>query len=324
MSHSGDPFPLGLRPMDFRLLKYFLAVAEESAFGPAARRLGISEAQLIRQIKTIEAELGTTLLVRRGRSLELTPAGSQFMREADNIGMLVRSAVDRVQRAGEGKLGRIDIGIYGSAIYDLIPKLLQDFRARTPGVQIALHTMDKREQIDALRQQRITLAFNRIAPVLRDIGHELVATERLFLVLPDDHPLAALDAVPFRELKHYPLVLFPTVGRPNFIDRVIDLCKQQGFRPTIDQEVGDAVTGMALVAKGFGITLVAESAAVALRVRGTTYRPFADAPQAVVDLSCLYRLTDQSPLLQSFLAVIRAHRAAQGSGTVQADAPLRG
>ena len=58
------------------------------------------------------------------------------------------------------------------------------------------------------------------------------------------------------------------------------------------------------------MTLIPESAAVALRVQGTTYRPLADAPQAVVDLSCLYRATDQSPLLKSFLAVVREHRAA--------------
>lgn len=297
--------------MDFRLLKYFLAVADEAAFGPAARKLGISQAQLTRQIKVIEDELGVDLLVRTAKGVELTQAGEMFRRDADNIGMLIRGAVDRVQRAGEGKLGRLDVGIYGSGIYDLIPKLLQDFHAKVPGVRIVLHAMDKREQIDALRQRRITVAFNRIAPVLPDIGHELVATERLFLVLPDGHPLTALDAVPFLALKNYPLVLFPTVGRPNFIDRMIEMCKQQGFVPTIDQEVNDAVTGVALVAKGFGIALVPESAAVALRVRGTTYRPFADAPQAVVDLSCLYRASDQSSLLQSFLAVVREHRASQ-------------
>ncbi|MBS0318552.1 MAG: LysR family transcriptional regulator, partial [Proteobacteria bacterium] len=139
--------------------------------------------------------------------------------------------------------------------------------------------------------------------------------ERLFAVLPEGHGLAAQTAVPFRALAEYPMVLFPNVGRPNFVDRVIEMCKQQGFEPTIAQVVGDAVTGVALVARGFGITLIPESAAMSLRVAGTTYRPLADAPQAVVDLSVLYRASDQSPLLKSFLAVVREYRATNAQGS---------
>lgn len=298
--------------MDLRHLKYFLAVAEELNIGRAATRLHISQPPLTRQIKALEDELGVLLFTRTAKGVELTQAGEMFKEEASNIRMLVEAAIDRVQRAGEGKLGRLDVGIFGSAIYDLIPKLLQDFNRKLPGVNIVLHTMNKNEQIEALRQRRITVAFNRMMPPLPDIGRELVANERLFVVLPEQHPLAAQEAVPFRALADHPLVLFPSVGRPNFIDRVIELCKQQGFEPRIAQEVGDAVTGIALVARGFGLTLIPESAATALRVQGTTFRPLADAPNAVVDLSCVYRATDQSPLLKSFLAVVREHRAAQG------------
>jgi DNA-binding transcriptional LysR family regulator len=296
--------------MDLRHLKYFLAVAEELNIGRAATRLHISQPPLTRQIRALEEELGVELFVRTAKGVELTQAGEMFKEEATNIRMLVEAAIDRVQRAGEGKLGRLDVGIFGSAIYDLIPKLLQDFNRRLPGVNIVLHTMTKSEQIEALLQRRITIGFNRMTQPVPGIGRELVATERLFAVLPTDHPLAALEAVPIRTLAEHPLVVFPTVGRPNFIDRVLDLCKEQGFEPTVAQEVGDAVTGIALVARGFGITLIPESAATSLQVRGTTFRPLADAPQAVVDLSCLYRASDQSPLLKSFLAVVREHRAA--------------
>jgi len=219
----------------------------------------------------------------------------------------VEGAIDRVQRAGEGKLGRLDVGIFGSAIYDIIPKLLQSFREQLPGVNIVLHTMNKAEQIEALRQRRITVAFNRMMAPEPDIGHELVTTERLHVVLPTGHPLAQQATLTLRALEHQSLVLFPTVGRPNFIDRVVDMCRQQGFDAHVAQEVGDAVTGIALVARGFGLTLVPESAAKSLVVEGTVYRPLTD-PQAVVDLSCLYRATDPSPLLKSFLAVVRAYR----------------
>lgn len=296
--------------MDLRHLKYFLAVAEELNIGRAAERLHISQPPLTRLIHMLEDELGVELFIRTAKGVELTQAGEAFKEEAGNIRMHLEGAIDRVQRTGAGKLGRIDIAIYGSAIYDIIPRLLAEFRKRLPGVSVVLHTMSKYEQIEALRQRRITVGFNRLIPPTPGIGRELVATEPLFVVLPEGHPLTAHKEVLFRALADYPLVLFPNVGRPNFVDRVIELCRQQGFDPKIAQEVGDAVTGIALVAHGFGITLIPQSAAVNLCIAGTTFRPLLDAPQAVVDLSVMYRASDPSPLLQSFLAVVRDYRAA--------------
>ncbi|MCH8179745.1 MAG: LysR family transcriptional regulator [Proteobacteria bacterium] len=297
--------------MDLRHLKYFLAVAQELNIGRAAARLHISQPPLTRQIKALEDELGVELFVRTAKGVELTQAGEMFKEEAHNIRMLVEAGIDRVQRAGEGKLGRIDVGIFGSGIYDIIPKLLQDFRRKLPGVNVVLHTMNKNEQIEALRQRRITVAFNRMTEPQPDIGRELVATECLYAALPEDHPLAALKAVPLRAMADDAFVVFPNVGRPNFVDRVVELCRQQGFEAQISQEVGDAVTGLALVARGFGVTLIPESAARSLTVHGTVVRPLSDRPQAVIDLSCLYRATDQSPLLKAFLAVVRENREAQ-------------
>jgi DNA-binding transcriptional LysR family regulator len=296
--------------MDLRHLKYFLAVAEELNIGRAATRLHISQPPLTRQIKSLEDELGVQLFIRTAKGVELTQAGEMFKEEASHIRMLVEAGIDRVQRAGEGKLGRLDVGIFGSGIYDIIPKLLQDFRQKLPGVNIVLHTMNKTEQVEALRQRRITVAFNRMAHPLPDIGRELVATERLFAALPTDHPLAAQTSVTLDALADIPHVLFPNVGRPNFIDHVIELYKQRGFDLAISQEVGDAVTGIALVARGFGATLVPESATSSITVAGTVFRPLAHAPQATVDLSCLYRATDQSALLKAFLDVVRSHRQA--------------
>ena len=293
--------------MDLRHLKYFLAVAEELNIGRAAARLHISQPPLTRQIKALEEELGVELFVRTPKGVELTQAGELFKEEAHNIRMLVEAAIDRAQRAGEGKLGRLDVGIFGSGIYGVIPDVLEAFRAKLPGVNIVLHTMTKNEQIDALRQRRITVGFNRMTPPLPDIGRELVTTERLLVALHEAHPLAKQPQVTLRALKNEPLVLFPSTGRPNFIDKVIELCKQQGFEPQIAQEVGDAVTGIALVASGYGASLIPESITT-LKMPRVVYRLLADAPQAFIDLSVLYRATDNSPLLREFLGVVRGYR----------------
>lgn len=297
--------------MDLRHLKYFLAVAEELNIGRAAQRLHISQPPLTRQIKALEDELGVQLFLRTAKGVELTQAGEMFKEEASNIRMLVEAGIDRVQRAGEGKLGRLDVAIFGTGIYDIIPKLLQAFRHKLPGVEVVLHTMNKAEQVEALRQRRITVAFNRMTHDLPDIGRELVATEPLFAALPEDHALAQQPAVRLQDLAELPHVTFPNVGRPNFVDRVIGLYRERGLDITVSQEVGDAITGIALVARGFGVTLIPESAVRAVTVVGTVFRPLADAPEATVDLSCMYRATDRSPLLAAFLEVVRTHRNAE-------------
>lgn len=294
--------------MDLRQLKYFLVVADELNIGRAAERLHISQPPLTRQMKSIEEELGVTLFVRTAKGVELTQAGEMFKVEANSIRMLVEGAIDRVQRVGEGKLGRLDVAIFGSAIYDIIPKLLQAFQQKYPGVSIVLHTMTKSEQVEALRQRRITVAFNRLTHDEPDISRELVTKEALYAVVPHNHALADAAAISLKRLVESPLVLFPNVGRPNFIDHVIALCKEHALTAEISQQVGDAVTGIALVARGFGVSLIPESAARALTVEGARFLPLEDAPNAVVDVSCLYRATDQSPLLKAFLEVVRHYR----------------
>lgn len=294
--------------MDLRHLRYFIAVAEEGNLGRAALRLHISQPPLTRQIQQLEDELGVCLFRRTPKGMELTQAGELFLEEARNIRAVVEQATERTQRAGQGKLGRLDVAIFGSAILDAIPKLLLSFRNSHPEVKVVLHTMTKAEQLDALRQRRITVGFNRMLGPMAEIGTELVTTEALLLAVHERDPLSALPAIPFRALADNPLVLFPTGARPNFVDKVMALCHERGFEPLVSQEVGDAVTGVALVASGFGVCLVPESATT-LKFPGVLYRPFVDAPpQAFVDLSCVFRVDDQSPILRAFLDTVRAFR----------------
>lgn len=279
-------------------------------------RLHISQPPLTRQIHQLEEDLGVQLFIRTPRGVELTQAGEMFLDEARNIRALVDRALERTRRAGQGKLGRLDIGIFGTGIFGTgilgaIPRMLQLFRETHPDVRVVLHTMTKDEQIEALRQKRIILAFNRIISPLPDLATELIIKERLFLAVNETHPLSQQASVSFMELARQPLVLFPTGARPNFVDRVIELCRNKGFDPDISQVVGDAVTGVALVAGGFGLTLVPKSATT-LGLPGVVFRPFDDIDSATVDLSCIYRKDDESAVLRAFLESIRKFRDTQG------------
>lgn len=83
------------------------------------------------------------------------------------------------------------------------------------------------------------------------------------------------------------------------------MCHQKGFAPRVAQEVGNTLTGVALVASNFGVCVVPESA-TKLALPGVVYRPIIDPPDdSGADLNCIYRADDTSPLLASFIHTVR-------------------
>lgn len=292
------------RTVELRHLRYFICVAEEKNIGRAALRLHISQPPLTRQIQQLEEQIGVQLFKRTNRGVELTDAGRVLYDDARNILGMTERAVERSSKAAQGLLGRVDVAIFGSGIFGAIPRLMRAFREAHPEVSIFLHNMVKDEQIDALRHGRITLAFNRLMRPVDGLVSETLLTEQLYVAIPTDSPLVGRTAVSMSELERVPLVLFPTGARPSFIDRVHDMCRACHFTPVVAQEVGDVVHAVALVATGFGVTLVPQSA-TAMALPGITYRPLHHPVDSQVDLCCIYRDDDQSPILQSLLASMR-------------------
>lgn len=290
--------------MELRHLRYFVCVAEEQNIGRAALRLHISQPPLTRQIQQLEEQVGALLFKRTSRGVELTDAGRVLYDEACSILAQAERAAERTHKAALGLLGRIDVAIFGSGIFGVIPQLLRRFREAYPEVSIALHTMTKEEQIDALRHRRITVAFNRLVRPTEGLCCETILAEPLFVAVPEGAPLAARTAIAIEELHDQPLVLFPTGSRPSFIDRVHEMCRAAGFVPLVAQEVGDVVHAVALVGTGFGATIVPRSATF-IRIPGVTYRSLLHCAIPQVDLCCIYRSSDDSQILRAFLGSMR-------------------
>ena len=174
--------------MELRHLRYFVCVAEEQSIGRAAERLHITQPPLTRQIRQLERELDTALFVRRPRGMELTNAGQVLLDDARQLLDLADRAGQRAQRAGQGATGRIDVALFGTGIFGAIPRLLRSFRADHPDVEVVLHNMTKSEQIEALAQRRIGLAFNRFVPPTPGITVETLLSEPLYVAAPTITP----------------------------------------------------------------------------------------------------------------------------------------
>ncbi len=294
--------------MEFRHLRYFLALADEGNFGRAAKRVHISQPPLTRQIRQLEEEFGARLFERTSKGVELTEAGRLFREEAVKILALAQQTAEKTRKAGRGQLGRLDVGIFGSAVLNVIPRLILEFRRRYPEVEVHLHTMRRPEQIEALQEGRLTVGFVRVFPDAPDMAVETVLKERLMVAINRDNELSRHREIAVRAFADQPLILFPSAPRPSLGDHVVALCHGEGFPPRIAQEVEDVVTSIALVSCGFGICVVPECA-TRLRLPRVVYRPLKGSGQ-IIELGCAYRPGDRSPILKSFLEVVRQFRSA--------------
>jgi DNA-binding transcriptional LysR family regulator len=290
--------------MDLRQMRYFLAVAEERHVGRAAERLHMAQPPLTRQIRALEDELGATLFVRTPKGMELTEAGQTLLDEVPNLLQLAQRARERTRAAGQGAIGRLDVGLFGSGVLDVIPRLLAQFHAERPEVKIVLHTMTKAEQLDALRERRLSVGFNRLVPPEPDLVIETVLREQLRVALPAGHRLCDAAQVRIPDLAGEPMILYPNLPLPGLAQQVMGAFAGEDTPLLIEQEVEDVLTAIALVAGGFGLCVTTASSE-SLRLPGVVYRPLDCAGLRDIELSCIHRRGDPSPVLAAFLAVVR-------------------
>lgn len=300
--------------MDLKQLRYFLALANEGSFSRASEQLHMAQPPLTRQIQSLEEELGTALFVRTPRGVDLTDAGKVMFQEVPNILALVKAAKEKTQYAGQGYLGRLDVGVFGSGILRVIPTLLAQFHQARPEVKLALYNMTKSQQIQALRERRITVGFSRLVPDEPDIAVEVVGRELLLVGLYEDHPLCAKSSITLRDLEDEPIILYPTSPVGSFAQEVISAFRNEGVRLHVAQEVEDILTCIALVSARFGLCITSASA-TSLCLPGVVYRPLDSVWLREIELSVLYRHNDASPVLQAFLEVMRSSSLAEENRT---------
>lgn len=293
--------------MELRRLSYFVAVVEQRSFRAASLKLHLSQPPLTRQIQLLEESLGVQLLRRGPAGAEPTPAGQLFYQDARNLLALAQQAAERVRLAGQGQLGRIDVGVFGSAVLGAIPRVVRAFREQHPHVEVVLHSLDRAAQLKALRERRIDVGFNRFFGEEPDLVWETIQVEEMSVVLPTHHALASRRQLGLADIGSQALILYPRTPRPGFIDYLMGLFHRRGITPQSVQEVDDVLTATSLVASGLGLTLVTESGRN-LSVPGIVHVPLKPADRAQVELCVIHRVDDDSPLLRGFLEMARATR----------------
>ena len=259
--------------MEFRHLRYFLAVAEELHFARAAERLHIEQSPLSRAIRELEEELGAQLFVRTSRSTRLTLAGKLLMENAPRVLLALDQARESVKAAANGFHGRLRVALSDGITPSRLPALLARCREEDPEIEIRLFEVPLAQQLSGLRDDLYDVGFSMADEVGDGIIIEPAWEDELMVAMPARHELLAHKKVPLDEVLQHPLVLGdPAVceGHAKQIDRIL---RKQDREPLIEQYVAT-----------FDVMMTFVSAGLALGLAGAAH--IASSPARVERLAC--------------------------------------
>ncbi|MES2027184.1 MAG: LysR family transcriptional regulator [Pseudomonadota bacterium] len=295
--------------IDLRLLRYFVVVAEEGHLTKAAQRIGIQQPPLSQQIRALEKELGVTLFRRLPRGMELTESGHALLIDARIILDQVNTTIEGVRRISQGELGRIAVGFTESAsLHPFIPAVIRAFRQVSPGVTLAVEESNTSDLVEALRQNRVDVAFIR-SPIGNAAGlkMETMLVEEMIVALPATHPLAQnkrRKSLPLTALAEESFILNRRPSGPGLYDTVIAACRVAGFSPKVTLEARKNLSTLSLVAAGLGISIVPASIRH-VQLEEVVYLKLDQAPGLRAPLHLAYRDMPQSGAVERMIIEAR-------------------
>jgi LysR family transcriptional regulator, regulator of the ytmI operon len=193
--------------MEFRHLQTFQAIAQEGSFLKAAEKLQYAQSTITLHIQQLEAELGVKLFSRRGKRTELTVAGRTLKDHADQLLHRAANLQQTMTELVAGEAGHLRIGSIEPVASVHLPTLLVQFCHEHPKVRLTFEV-----GVTQLMSQRVATGLLDLAicsppSANLDLEFELLFQDPIALLIPDAHPLAALDEISATSLSKERLLL---------------------------------------------------------------------------------------------------------------------
>ena len=270
-------------------LRCFVAVATELHFGRAAVLVNMTQPPLTRQIQLLEHEVGVRLLERAGGTVRLTPAGSTFLREAEDILRRAQAATLAARRAVRADAGSVTLGFIAASSFAILPRVLGAIRASLPDVHVVLREMQTVDQLEALAGDRIDLGIVRPFAPRSFAASTLLLQEPLVLAVPMGHTLAVQgDAVPLTALQGQPFIEFCPSETRYIYELIAGRLRAEGVAPDTVLTLSHTHSILALVNAGWGVALVPQSA-TRLGFANVAFRPLRDPAGLHAELHLAWR-----------------------------------
>jgi DNA-binding transcriptional LysR family regulator len=291
--------------MDTERCREFVVLSQTRNFLEASEQLFISQSSLSKHVKSLEHELGVSLLNRSTRHVELSPAGKVFLPYAKRIARADHELRTAIFDSQENERKILDIGTIPVMVPYGITELLDRYERDNASERIRIMEGDADELKERLRHGKLELAFIREwdGDASKDTGDEEFSTvpytdDHLVAVLPSDHPLARREQLELRELANEEFLLLPKGSVMYAL--ILDACAVEGFVPQVRYQGKRAENIIDLVARGMGVSLLMRKPVAYLSGRDVTLVEI--SPTITTQIKLYYRRGEElSKAAQHFL-----------------------
>ena len=247
--------------LDLRRLHLLREVQARGTLTAAAAALGYSTSAVSQQLSVLEREVGAELLERVGRNVRVTSAGLVLLAHADALLAQVEAAEADVAATVAGRLaGVVRIGAFQSAVLRVVAPAVASLAQSHPGIRVEVTESEVEQSTPALRLQQLDIVVgdeyeDQPRPVHDDLDRQPLLRERINVVLPAGHPLAAEDDVALSDLAGMAWAACqPGTGHHRMHLRV---CRQLGgFEPDVRYTSDDFLILMELARTAGSVTLL--------------------------------------------------------------------
>ena len=303
--------------MEFRQLRYFVAVAEELHFRRAAEHLHVAQPAVSEQVRKLEVDLGVQLFERTHRSVSLTDAGVALLEEARRVLRQTEVARQAAREATAGAAMRLRIGYLPDVLPAAVPRALRQLTVSLPAVHVDLESAPAWRLVDDVRRGRLDAAITSVPAPTNGLRSLPLGEQGAVVALPAMHPHAIEPEIAIARLAPGRIVLLPYEANPAFRNAVVALCHAEGLSPTFI-EVAEPRVEHALLAvvAGTGPAILPESVSERYATPGVRFVPLAD-PRASFQIVALTHADHGSLATAAFL------RALERTTTPRAAEPSR-
>jgi DNA-binding transcriptional LysR family regulator len=292
--------------MEFRQLRYFVAVAEELHFGRAADRLHIVQPAVSQQVRRLEADLGIALLDRSTRRVTLTIAGQRFLPEARAVLAAAQRAQESVAELVAERAATLRLGT-STGLGERLPRVLAELRARAPGQAVELVRLPVHERLAQVAEGGLDAALVRGVASHPSLRLQPVWEERVVAVLPAGHPAGGRARIALSQLAALPLRMVAREVNPPLVDLVLAACRAEGFEPRLEPAVGNEQDMLAAIAAGpatWTVYYAAQAELLSAQGAGVAFVPI--DPPLRMPTSLALPAASRSPALDALLDACRA------------------
>lgn len=237
----------------------FCRVVELGSFTRAAAELGYTQSAVSQIVKTLEHELGSTLLERGRGGVRLTSDGLQYFPFLRDLSAAEHALAEKQREMSGLENSTILIDTFTSVSRNILPSLMRAFRQQYPGVDFVLRQSEYASIHEDLLAGHVDLGFisggsGADAPMYySDLEMAKLYDDDMVVVLPSEHPLTHKRSVSLHDLARETLILLDEGAEHN---TALDGFQREGLTPNIGYEVYDDYTILSMIRQGLGVSLL--------------------------------------------------------------------